>query len=75
MIVEATEGFACELEGCRSRGRARFAVGLFQVYDGALATLTRPALLCRRCVAFAKQCGMTPKRHPLADPEPQRRPA
>jgi hypothetical protein len=51
----------CELQGCTSTGQDKITVGKFQVYDGNTPTMTRPAQMCRRCVNFAKQCGMTPK--------------
>lgn len=54
----------CELEGCKSRGEMKRAVGRFQVYDAtdpnnAIATMTRPALMCAKCIHFAGKCGMT----------------
>lgn len=50
----------CELAGCASKGQ-HASVGRFQVYDGEIRTMTRPAEMCADCVKFAKECGMTVK--------------
>lgn len=54
----------CELQGCKSQGAAKNSVGLFQVYDGNLPTMNRPAFICQACVDFAKACGMEPQPEP-----------
>lgn len=55
----------CELQGCTSTGRDKISSGRFQVWDGDMPTMNRPGEMCSRCVEFAKQAGMTPKRVPL----------
>ena len=47
----------CELPGCDNRGK-KPAQGTYQVYDGSLPTMTRPAYMCRECIAFAEKCGL-----------------
>lgn len=50
----------CELAG--HKGPPAPAIGMYQVFDGKMPTMTRPGAMCEACVAFARQCGMTPKK-------------
>lgn len=52
----------CELPGCTSQGQDKITAGKFMVFDGEQPTMSRAAEMCQRCVDFAKQCGMTPKK-------------